>query len=39
LTLADLLERYPIEGPVNIAADRAKWEARAAEEVLGHDGA
>ncbi len=35
LTLADLLERYPIEGPVNIAADRTKWEATAAEEVLG----
>jgi AbrB family looped-hinge helix DNA binding protein len=38
LTLRDLFERYPIEGPVNIAADRAKWEAEAAQEVLGDDG-
>lgn len=26
LTLDDLLERYPIEGPVDLRADRAKWE-------------
>jgi AbrB family looped-hinge helix DNA binding protein len=38
LTLRDLIERYPIEGPVAVAADRARWEAEAAREVLGHDG-
>jgi hypothetical protein len=38
LTLRDLIDRYPIEEPVDITADRAQWEAEAAKEVLGHDG-
>ena len=38
LTLQDLLDRYPIEGPVDIAADRAKWEAEAARVAVGPDG-
>jgi bifunctional DNA-binding transcriptional regulator/antitoxin component of YhaV-PrlF toxin-antitoxin module len=37
LTLKDLLELYPIEGPIDLAADREKWEAEAAKEVLGRD--
>lgn len=37
LTLKDLLERYPIEGPVDLAADRAQWEEEAITEVLGSD--
>lgn len=35
LSLADLLERYPIEGPINEAADREQWEEKAARDVLG----
>ncbi len=34
LTLADLIERYPIDGPVDGDADRAAWEAEAAKDVL-----
>lgn len=37
LSLRDLLERYPIEGPVDVAADHRKWEDEAAKEVLGKD--
>ena len=32
LTLQDLLDLYPIEGTVDLAADREKWEAEAAKE-------
>jgi AbrB family looped-hinge helix DNA binding protein len=35
LTLKEALELFPIEGPVDLAADRDKWEAEAAKEVLG----
>ncbi|MBI4493729.1 MAG: AbrB/MazE/SpoVT family DNA-binding domain-containing protein [Chloroflexi bacterium] len=35
LRLADLLERYPIEGPIDEAVDREQWEARAAQDVFG----
>lgn len=31
LSLKDQLERFPIEGPVDVAADRAEWEAAAGE--------
>lgn len=34
LTLAELLERYRIEGPVDLTADRERWEADAAAEVI-----
>jgi hypothetical protein len=37
LTLEDVLELYPIEGPIDLAADRERWEAEAAREVLGRD--
>lgn len=37
LRLADLLERYRIEGPVDLHADRERWQAEAAGEVLGAD--
>ena len=35
LRLSEALERYRIAGPVADAADRARWQARAAEDVLG----
>lgn len=38
LTLQELLERYRIEGPVDIPADRQKWQETAAKEALDADG-
>ena len=38
LTVAELVERYPIEGPINEPADRELWEAEAAKEVFGSRG-
>jgi bifunctional DNA-binding transcriptional regulator/antitoxin component of YhaV-PrlF toxin-antitoxin module len=35
LKLAEALERYQIEGPVDEPADRAAWEAQAADSVMG----
>lgn len=35
LTMAEALDRYRIEGPVDLPADRAAWEARAAADVMG----
>ncbi len=35
LRLADLLARYPIEGPIDEAADRECWQADAAKDVFG----
>jgi AbrB family looped-hinge helix DNA binding protein len=35
LRLRDLLERYRIEGPIDLAAAREEWQAEAAAEVLG----
>ena len=35
LRLSEALERYRIEGPVDEAADRAEWQAKAAEDILG----
>ncbi len=35
LRLADLLQRYPIEVPIDEAKDRAAWQRAATEEVLG----
>jgi bifunctional DNA-binding transcriptional regulator/antitoxin component of YhaV-PrlF toxin-antitoxin module len=35
LTLAELLQRYRIEGPIDEAADRDQWQAEAASEALG----
>ncbi len=35
LTIAEAIERYRIEGPVDLPADRAEWEAKAAADVLG----
>ena len=35
LTLDEALERYRIEGPIDEPADRAAWQAVAAEDVLG----
>ena len=35
LTLAEALERYRIEGPIDDAADREEWQAVAARDVLG----
>lgn len=35
LRLADALERYRIEGPVDFESDRAQWQTQAAAEVLG----
>lgn len=37
LTLAELLERYPIDGPINEAADREAWEAEAAQALPLND--
>jgi bifunctional DNA-binding transcriptional regulator/antitoxin component of YhaV-PrlF toxin-antitoxin module len=36
LKLAGALERYQIDGPVDIATDRLLWQETAAEAVLGH---
>jgi AbrB family looped-hinge helix DNA binding protein len=38
LTLQDLLDRYPIDVPVNIAADRETWEEEAAKDAVEPDG-
>lgn len=35
LTLDDLIDRYPIEGPIDWQADREAWEAEAAKDVIG----
>ena len=35
LTLKDLLELYPIAGPIDEDAARKEWQARAAGEVMG----
>lgn len=35
LTLAEALERYRIDSPVNEPADRAAWQVQAAADVLG----
>lgn len=35
LKLAEALERYRIDGPVDIAADRLRWQETAAADVLG----
>lgn len=35
LSPRELRERYPIEGPIREAEDRASWRARAAEDVVG----
>lgn len=37
LTLANLLEWYRIEGPIDEAADREKWQDEAAKDVFGAD--
>ncbi len=34
-TLAEALERFRIEGPVDLPRDRELWEAEAARDVLG----
>src|SRR5687768_5367890 len=39
LTLAETFERYRIEGPVDLAAERAEWEAEAADRVIEKEGA
>ena len=38
MTLAETFERYRIEGRVDLAADRARWEAEAADRVLAKAG-
>lgn len=39
ITLADLIERYPIEGPVDWDVVREEWEAEAAKDFIeGLDG-
>jgi bifunctional DNA-binding transcriptional regulator/antitoxin component of YhaV-PrlF toxin-antitoxin module len=35
MTLAELLEEYAIEGPVDIAVDRERWQELAAQHVFG----
>lgn len=35
LRLSEALARYRIEGPIEDAADRVRWQAEAAEAVLG----
>jgi AbrB family looped-hinge helix DNA binding protein len=35
MSLADALQRYRVEGPVDEPADRSKWQEQAADEVLG----
>lgn len=34
-TVDELVEMFPIEGPINEALDRESWEAEAAAEVFG----
>jgi AbrB family looped-hinge helix DNA binding protein len=34
LTLAETFERYRIDGPIDLAAERRQWEAEAADRVL-----
>jgi bifunctional DNA-binding transcriptional regulator/antitoxin component of YhaV-PrlF toxin-antitoxin module len=38
LTLDEALERYRIEGPVDLASDRPQWQAEAAGDVLERAG-
>jgi AbrB family looped-hinge helix DNA binding protein len=38
LTLKQALELFPIEGPVDLAADRQTWENEMAKDVLEHHG-
>lgn len=38
LKLAEALERYQIDAPVDIAADRLLWQETAAADVLGRSG-
>jgi bifunctional DNA-binding transcriptional regulator/antitoxin component of YhaV-PrlF toxin-antitoxin module len=35
LTLAEMLDRYQITGPIDEVADREAWQAEAAKDVLG----
>src|SRR6185437_12500652 len=35
LTLDEALAKYHIEGPINEEEDRARWQERAAEDVIG----
>lgn len=35
LSLDEALERYRIEGPVDLASDRAQWQAQAASDSFG----
>jgi len=39
LRLADLLDRYRIERPIDMAADREEWHDEAAVDVLGESNA
>ena len=39
LQLAEALERYQIEGPIDDAADRTTWQDAAAQDVLGAEDA
>jgi len=39
LTMAEAIERYRIDVPVELPADRAGWEAGAAADVLGQESA
>ena len=35
LTAAELIARYPIDGPIDEEADREAWQAEAAKDVFG----
>jgi len=35
MTLAETLERYHIDGPIDWERDRTEWQAKAAEDALG----
>ena len=35
MTLAEMIERFRIEGPIDEAADREKWEELAAKDIFG----
>ena len=35
MTLAEMIEKYRIEGPIDEAADREKWEELAAKDIFG----
>jgi bifunctional DNA-binding transcriptional regulator/antitoxin component of YhaV-PrlF toxin-antitoxin module len=37
LTLVEALDRYRIDGVIDLPADRAAWEAKAAVDVLGQE--